>query len=65
MMATVAAIPPFETFYAEHAGEVLQLLRSRLGRERADDERVVAGQKQCSQPRGPAGEQVQVDALVE
>jgi RNA polymerase sigma factor (sigma-70 family) len=37
MMATVAAIPPFETFYAEHAGEVLQLLRSRLGRERADD----------------------------
>jgi RNA polymerase sigma factor (sigma-70 family) len=37
MMATVAAIPPFETFYAEHAGEVLQLLRRRLGRERADD----------------------------
>ena len=37
MMATVAAIPPFETFYAEQAGEVLQLLRSRVGRERADD----------------------------
>jgi RNA polymerase sigma factor (sigma-70 family) len=37
MMATMAAIPPFESFYAEHAGEVLQLLRSRLGRERADD----------------------------
>ena len=37
MMVAVAAIPPFETFYAEHAGEVLGLLRRRLGRERADD----------------------------
>jgi RNA polymerase sigma factor (sigma-70 family) len=37
MMVTVASIPPFETFYTEHAGEVLRLLRRRLGRERADD----------------------------
>jgi RNA polymerase sigma factor (sigma-70 family) len=37
MMVAVASIPPFETFYAEHAGEVLGLLRRRLGRERADD----------------------------
>lgn len=37
MMTAVAAIPPFETFYAEHAGEVLGMLRRRLGRERADD----------------------------
>lgn len=37
MMAAVAAIPPFETFYAEHAGEVLRMLRRRLGRHRADD----------------------------
>ena len=37
MMVTVASIPPFETFYAEHAGEVLSLLRRRVGRERADD----------------------------
>ena len=37
MMVTVASIPPFETFYAEHAGEVLGLLRRRLGAERADD----------------------------
>ena len=37
MMMAVTAIPPFETFYAEHAGEVLGLLRRRLGRERADD----------------------------
>ena len=37
MMVVVASIPPFETFYAEHAGEVLRLLRRRLGRERADD----------------------------
>ena len=36
-MVTVASIPPFETFYAEHSGEVLRLLRRRLGRERADD----------------------------
>jgi RNA polymerase sigma factor (sigma-70 family) len=37
MMVAVASIPPFETFYAEHAGEVLSLLRRRVGRERADD----------------------------
>ena len=37
MMLAVTSIPPFETFYAEHAGEVLRLLRRRLGRERADD----------------------------
>ena len=37
MMDAVATIPPFETFYAEHAGEVLVLLRRRLGRDRADD----------------------------
>ena len=37
MMDAVATIPPFESFYAEHAGEVLSLLRRRLGRERADD----------------------------
>jgi RNA polymerase sigma factor (sigma-70 family) len=37
MMVAVASIPPFETFYAEHAGEVLGLLRRRLGAERADD----------------------------
>ena len=37
MMVAVATIPPFETFYAEHAGEVLGLLRRRLGAERADD----------------------------
>jgi len=37
MMDAVATIPPFETFYAEHAGEVLRLLRRRLGRDRADD----------------------------
>jgi RNA polymerase sigma factor (sigma-70 family) len=37
MMDAVATIPPFETFYADHAGEVLGLLRRRLGRDRADD----------------------------
>jgi RNA polymerase sigma factor (sigma-70 family) len=37
MMVAVERIPPFETFYAQHAGEVLGLLRRRLGRERADD----------------------------
>jgi RNA polymerase sigma factor (sigma-70 family) len=37
MMVSVASIPPFETFYAEHAGEVLGLLRRRVGVERADD----------------------------
>ena len=37
MMDAVATVPPFETFYAEHAPEVLGLLRRRLGQERADD----------------------------
>jgi len=37
MMDAVATIPPFETFYTEHASEVLGLLRRRLGRDRADD----------------------------
>ena len=36
MMVTVA-IPPFETFYDTHRGEVLSLLRRKLGRDRADD----------------------------
>jgi RNA polymerase sigma factor (sigma-70 family) len=37
MMEAVATIPPFETFYADHAAEVLGLLRRRVGRERAED----------------------------
>jgi RNA polymerase sigma factor (sigma-70 family) len=37
MMEAVATIPPFETFYAQHAGEVLRVLRRRLGRDRAED----------------------------
>jgi RNA polymerase sigma factor (sigma-70 family) len=37
MMDAVATIPPFETFYAEHASLVLAVLRRRLGRERAED----------------------------
>jgi len=37
MMDAVATIPPFETFYGEHAEEVLRLLRGRLGRDRAED----------------------------
>jgi RNA polymerase sigma factor (sigma-70 family) len=37
MMDAVVTIPPFETFYAEHAGEVLGLLRRRVGQDRADD----------------------------
>jgi RNA polymerase sigma-70 factor (ECF subfamily) len=37
MMTAVAAIPPFETFYADHAGVVLALLRRRLGSDRAED----------------------------
>ena len=36
-MVAVAPIPPFETFYAEHSGDVIRLLRRRLGRERAED----------------------------
>lgn len=30
-------IPPFETFYATHRGEVFRYLSSRLGAERAED----------------------------
>ena len=37
MMEAVARIPPFETFYAEHADEVLGLLTRRLGSDRAED----------------------------
>lgn len=37
MMTVVARIPPFETFYAEHASLVLSTLRRRLGGERAED----------------------------
>jgi RNA polymerase sigma factor (sigma-70 family) len=37
MMVAVASIPPFETFYVEHAAEVLGVLRRRLGRDRAED----------------------------
>jgi RNA polymerase sigma factor (sigma-70 family) len=36
MMQDVA-IPPFELFYEEHRGDVLRLLRRRLGRDRAED----------------------------
>jgi RNA polymerase sigma factor (sigma-70 family) len=36
MMEDVA-IPPFERFYEEHRGDVLRLLRKRLGAERAED----------------------------
>jgi len=35
-MATMA-IPPFERFYEEHRAAVLQLLRRRLGVQRAED----------------------------
>lgn len=31
------SIPPFERFYEECRADVMRLLRSRLGRERADD----------------------------
>jgi RNA polymerase sigma factor (sigma-70 family) len=31
------AVPPFESFYETHKGEVLAFLRKRAGRERADD----------------------------
>src|SRR4029079_661583 len=37
MMDAVVTIPPFEVFYADHAGEGLSLLRRRVGRDRADD----------------------------
>ena len=36
-MMDAVAIPPFERFYAEHADDVLRMLRCRLGRDRADD----------------------------
>ncbi len=36
-MPVVTAIPPFESFYLEHSGEVLRFLRRRLGHDRADD----------------------------
>jgi RNA polymerase sigma factor (sigma-70 family) len=37
MDAMTAAIPPFETFYADHAGVVLAHLRRKLGPQRAED----------------------------
>jgi RNA polymerase sigma-70 factor (ECF subfamily) len=37
MQAVAGAIPPFERFYTAHADEVLGYLRSRLGRDGADD----------------------------
>lgn len=36
-MMDAVAIPPFESFYAEHSPEVLRFLRRRLGDDRADD----------------------------
>jgi RNA polymerase sigma factor (sigma-70 family) len=36
-MNAVAAIPPFEHFYAEHRDEVFGFLAKRLGRTRAED----------------------------
>ena len=33
----VTTIPPFETFYVEHRGIVLGVLRKRLGAQRAED----------------------------
>src|SRR5205085_5381510 len=36
-MNAVAAIPPFEHFYAQHRDEVLGFLAKRLGRARAED----------------------------
>ena len=36
-MMQAVAIPPFERFYEEHRGDVLRLLRRRLGADRADD----------------------------
>ena len=37
VVSSSRTIPPFEGFYAAHAGEVLGFLRRRLGREAADD----------------------------
>jgi RNA polymerase sigma factor (sigma-70 family) len=36
-MMQAVAVPPFERFYEEHRGEVLRLLRRRLGGDRAED----------------------------
>ena len=36
-MMQVVAIPPFERFYEEQRGDVLRLLRTRLGADRAED----------------------------
>jgi RNA polymerase sigma factor (sigma-70 family) len=36
-MMQAVAIPPFERFYEEHRGDVLRLLRRRLGADRAED----------------------------
>ena len=36
-MMQAVSIPPFERFYEEHRGDVLRLLRKRLGAERAED----------------------------
>jgi len=36
-MMRAVAIPPFERFYEEHRGDVLRLLRRRLGADRAED----------------------------
>ncbi len=37
MDAVAARIPPFETFYAEHAGVILAHLRRKLGSQGAED----------------------------
>jgi RNA polymerase sigma factor (sigma-70 family) len=36
-MMKAMAVPPFERFYEEHRGDVLRLLRRRLGADRAED----------------------------
>jgi RNA polymerase sigma factor (sigma-70 family) len=36
-MMEAVAVPPFERFYDEHRGEVLRLLRKRLGAAAAED----------------------------
>jgi RNA polymerase sigma factor (sigma-70 family) len=36
-MAAMAAVPPFERFYAEHCDDVLRYLRSLLPKEAAED----------------------------
>jgi RNA polymerase sigma factor (sigma-70 family) len=36
-MMQAVSVPPFERFYEEHRGDVLRLLRRRLGSERAED----------------------------